>query len=160
MIRFNNNFNFCYIKDNSQVFTICKRHPFWRENNPLQQIYYTEPFVNRIPINTPENALLGFLTKRKCEEWIARINHNMSYAKTGINFNVGSSNVGIYDYNDFGYQASTTSINPSFQEDLRIHEFSLNDVKTISDAMRMPLLVVVSDKDNYFELFYYRKPIT
>jgi hypothetical protein len=145
------------------VFTICKRHPFWKDNNPLQQIYYTEPFVHRIPINTPENALLGFLTKRKCEEWIAKINHNIPYAKTNIHSNVGSSHVSIHeynDYNDFGYQSSMSSRNPSFQEDLQIHEFSLNDVKTISDAMRMPLLVVVSDKDTYFELFYYRKPIT
>ncbi len=132
MIRFHNNYHFCYIAEKSKVYTIGKssinsglvttKVPHRSLNQMLSTTqFYTVPFVSRVE-HEAVNVLYGFISKDACMEYISE---NMFLDTENIPF---------------------------------MFECDLADMKSVSKVLKMPLIIEVSKlmPNDHYELYFYR----
>lgn len=137
MIRYDRNFHFCYIPNNSKVYTLNKpiRTNINAHANPQKSLnyivattqFYTVPYISRID-NKPVNVLFGFISKDQCIEHLSAL---------GVDSD-GEEKV------DIPY----------------VVEYNLDDMKALSDILKLPLIVEVAKKYEHYELFFYKSAST
>lgn len=133
MIRYDRNFHFCYIPNNSKVYTLNKHI---RTNIPSHSKsqtslnylvattqFYTVPYISRVD-NSPINVLFGFVSKDDCIEHLSTLNF---------------------------HKEKTEQI-----DEPSVVEYDLNDMKALSDILKLPLIIEVAKKSEHYELFFYK----
>lgn len=135
MIRYDRNFNFCYIPPNSKVYTLNKpiRTSVSKAKSQKSLNYmvstmqfYTVPYISRID-NQSVNVLFGFLSRDECVQHLSSLGFSSDREeKHGFPFVV---------------------------------EYDLNDMKALSDILKLPLIVEVSKKYEHYELFFYKAAV-
>jgi hypothetical protein len=147
MIKLANNYSYRFMNDNVKVATICKRKTndtlivdFDKYRhvmmNPLRYTYYTEPVVGNDGVT--RNTLLAFRNKELCSNWMDTVKRNQVLTRETI--------TSVMD-----------DIPPpsAFDEKILFQEFSLSDVKSVSEELRLALMVVIDIHNNDYEVFYY-----
>lgn len=146
MIKLANNYTYRFIKDNVKVTTICRRktndtlivdfHKYKHViMNPLRYTYYTEPVVGNDGLT--RNTLLAFSNKELCSTWMD---------------NVMDNQVSKLDSDD------TPPPSP-FDDKILFQEFALSDVKSVSEELRVALMVVIDINENDYDVYYYNSKL-
>jgi hypothetical protein len=148
MIKLANNYSYRFIKDNVKVATICKRKTndtlivdFDKYRhvvmNPLRYTYYTEPVVGNDGVT--RNTLLAFKDTELCSKWMDNVKRSGEVLKPD------TINTVIDD------------IAPpsAFDDKIIFQEFSLYDVKSVSEELRVALMVVIDSRNNDYDVYYY-----
>jgi hypothetical protein len=148
MIRLVNNYSFRFLKEDAKVFAICRKKKKndtlvldvnSKQNviiNPLRYQYYTEPVVGRDGMT--RNTLITFSTMELSAMWKDKIS------------SVGDVNVEIP--NDLDSIAKTDCV---FDTELNEMAFPMYDMKSVSDDLRLALMVVLEMKNDKYEVFYH-----
>jgi hypothetical protein len=139
MIHLANNYNYRFLNDNTKVFTVTKQKQQLGRHiiqHPQRLHYYTEAYLSR-DNQEIRNALLGFAEHQKCVNWhgrICRVEKQIQYPKM---VDVNLDNIP------------------------EIRDFSLKDMKYMSDLLHMPLIVIISEdiNTNEYSVFYYRHKV-
>jgi hypothetical protein len=150
MIRFFNNYTYCYVDKNIKVYTICKVPNINNKvpTNQLRYTYFTEPFITRTNIE-PENVLIGFASKETCLQYKDKLEQNIIETESN---KLSIDNISSFKNGDLWKDLAPL-------DDLKhitIIEHNINDVKVISDGLKLPLIIEMSNKNDFYELFYYR----
>ncbi len=146
MIKLANNYSYRFLKDNVKVTTICKRKTndtlivdFDKYNhvimNPLRYTYYTEPVVGNDGLI--RNTMLAFRDKELCSSWM----------ENGKNIQLS--------------QLDKDDIPPPspFNDKILFQEFTLSDVKSVSEELRLALMVVIDINENDYDVYYYNSKL-
>jgi hypothetical protein len=140
MTRLTKDYNFGFIGDHTNVYTIVRRPlPRITKNvytpkltvNPLRYMYFTEPFESKFGHNK-ENVLLGFMYKQNCRLWLKRMMIDNIKSQTPP------------PYSDM------------YDERMTIRTHRLYELKSISNALHLPIVVLLDNNKTQHELFYYR----
>lgn len=153
MIKLANNYSYRFIKDDVKVTTICKQ----RTNdtliadfdkykhvmmNPLRYTYYTEPVVGNDGVI--RNTLLAFQNKQLCSDWLQSVKNNQQE-------HVKSNKV---------EDVQQLDVAPSlFDDKIFTLEFNLYDIKSVSEELRVALMVIIDIKDNDYDVYYYNSKL-
>ena len=143
MMHLANNFSYRYIKDDKNVFTICRHkaniipQTNGKTVSPLRFQYYTEPFTDKKGVIN--NALFAFSTPSLCYQWCKKIDKIRAIDDKLID------TMELFD------------LPPSSIEDSMISsiEMPLYDVKSISETLHLPLIVILSYQNEVFDVFYH-----
>ena len=149
MIKLANNYSYRFMKDNVKVSTICKRktkdtliidfdkcrHIIM---NPLRYTYYTEPVVGNDGMT--RNTLLAFKDKELCSYWMESTK-NLQLLQVEVTFNDDIPPPSPYD------------------EKILFEEFTLSDVKSVSEDLRVALMVIMDIKNNDYDVYYYNSKL-
>lgn len=154
MIRLANNYSYRFIKDNVKVTTICRRKTndtlivdFDRCNhvtmNPLRYTYYTEPVTGNDGVI--RNTLLAFQNEELCSDWLESVKKMQREQKELIKNVDDVQLLDIYP--------------PVFDDKILSVEFDLADIKSVSEELRVALMVVIDFKDNDYGVYYYNSKL-
>jgi len=146
MIKLSSNCSYRFIKDDTQVFTLCRvaktnKTLIADENinknlviNPLRNSYYSEPIIDRS--GTVRNTLIAFTDEDFCFIWKNKFTPMSELL-----------------------QAKAKSSEDLFSENITNICFTLGDIKAVSADLRMSLLVIIDakeiNKELNYEVFYY-----
>jgi hypothetical protein len=147
MIKLANNYSYRFMKDNVKVTTICKKKTndtlivdFERYShvimNPLRYVYYTEPVVGNDGIT--RNTLLAFKNTELCSSWMENVKMSQVSKLDTIN--------NVMD----DIPPPTT-----FDDKIIFQEFSLYEVKSVSEELRLALMVVININNTDYDVYYY-----
>lgn len=146
MIKLANNYSYRFLKDNVKVTTICKRKTndtlivdFDKYRhvvmNPLRYTYYTEPVVGNDGLT--RNTMLAFKDKELCSSWME---------------NVKSIQVSQLDKDDIPPPCP-------FDDKILFQEFTLSEVKSVSEELRVALMVIIDINENDYDVYYYNSKL-
>ena len=135
MIRYDKNFHFCYIPSNSKVYTL---------NKIIQnQASYNVPSYARIHRSLNHTiATMQFYTV----PYVSRIDNepvNVLFGFTSKDVCVEHLLTVVGDNEN-----DNNEFNPF------VVEYDLDDMKAVSDMLRLPLIVEVEQKNHHYELFF------
>ena len=152
MIKLANNYSYRFIRDDVKVTTICKRKTndtlildFNKYNhvimNPLRYTYYTEPVAGNDGVI--RNTLLAFQNTQLCSDWLESVKKSQQEELIK-----NDDNVQLLD------------VPPSmFDDKILSLEFNLYDVKSVSEELRVALMVIIDFKDNDYNVYYYNSKL-
>lgn len=153
MIKLVNNYSYRFIKDDVKVTTICKRKTndtlivdFDKYNhvmmNPLRYTYYTEPVVGNDGV--VRNTLLAFQNKQLCSNWLESVKKIQQEQL----IKSSADDVQLLD-------------NPPsmFDDKILPLEFNLYDIKSVSEELRVALMVIIDFKDKDYDVYYYNSKL-
>ena len=131
MIRYDRNFHFCYIPSNSKVYTL---------NKPIR------PYVSLHSHAKAQRSLNYMVATMQfyTVPYISRIDNQ----PINVLFGFASRNTCIEHLSTLGID---TEVNAPF-----VVEYDLNDMKALSDTLKLPLIVEVAKKHEHYELFFYK----
>lgn len=146
MMHLANNYSYRFIKDDTNVFTIsknpeCHRLPIAKKNvnKPVRNYkhhFYSEPYMNSQ--GHVNNSLLAFTSKDNCLIWQMKIKRmNKIFA------------------GNTSHQFEELDKSDEILSSHAILEVSLYDIKVISDAMQMPLIVILDSKDEQYDVYFH-----
>lgn len=153
MIKLANNYSYRFIRDDVKVTTICKRktndtliadfdkckHVMM---NPLRYIYYTEPVVGNDGV--VRNTLLAFQKKQLCSDWLQSVKNSQQEQ-------LKSSKI---------EDVQLLDVAPSlFDDKIVTLEFNLYDIKSVSEELRVALMVIIDIKDTDYDVYYYNSKL-
>lgn len=155
MLRLSENCSFKFLKDDAKIYALCRQsrhnHTLIADEtitknfviNPLRYSFYSEPVVDRKGV--VKNKMLLFANEDLCHVWRAK--YSFVNMQSHQQRSVGKlSNL----------DAPATD---NFSSDVSVLCFTLEDIKAVSEDMRMSLLVVIDGKeiDNtmHYEVFFY-----
>lgn len=153
MIKLANNYSYRFIRDDVKVTTICKRktndtliadfdkckHVMM---NPLRYIYYTEPVVGNDGV--VRNTLLAFQNKQLCSDWLQSVKNSQQEQ-------LKSSKI---------EDVQLLDVAPSlFDDKIVTLEFNLYDIKSVSEELRVALMVIIDIKDTDYDVYYYNSKL-
>lgn len=153
MIKLANNYSYRFIRDDVKVTTICKRKTndtlivdFDKYNhvimNPLRYTYYTEPVKGNDGVI--RNTLLAFQNQQLCSDWLESVKKNQQEQA-------------MKDSND---DVQLLDFPPSMlDETILTLEFNLYDIKSVSEELRVALMVIIDFKDSDYDVYYYNSKL-
>lgn len=154
MIKLAHNYSYRFIRDDVKVTTICKRKAkdtlvvdFDKQNhimmNPLRYTYYTEPVVGNDGIT--RNTLLAFQNKQICSDWLETVKKQQNEDQL-IAKNTDDDKL--------------LDISPSMLDDKILSlDLNLYDIKSVSEELRVALMVIIDFKDNDYDVYYYNSKL-
>ena len=140
------NYNYRYLRDDSKVFIVTKT-PDRQYVHPTSMHVYSEPFLSK-DNKTVRNALMGFTSYETCNDWYVRICNTQNITNDFIDELHPDDSVNNY----FLIQTP------------KITNVSLSDIKHTADVFSMPLMVIMSEKQDMnkgndikkeYDVFYY-----
>lgn len=152
MMHLANNYSYRFIKDDTNIFTICRRPvstlipPSHVQGVPpkyYNQHFYSEAYLDkRGQVN---NAILAFGSTDMCTMWQNKIDRLGTPNARSLLDNGLDITMDLPSSLELGMDIIDTKI-----------EVPLYDLKTISDAMHIPLMVIIDILDNNkYEVFYH-----
>lgn len=153
MIKLANNYSYRYIRDDVKVTTLCKRKTndtlvvdFDKYKhvmmNPLRYTYYTEPVVGNDGVI--RNTLLAFQNKQLCSDWLESVTKRQQEQ--------------LLKNNEDGVQLLDSP--PSmFDDKILSLEFNLYDIKSVSEELRVALMVIIDFKESDYDVYYYNSKL-
>lgn len=151
MLKLSQNCSYRFLNGNATVYTLCRRK-FQNDTliadvnvsnqlvfNPLRLGYYSEPVVDSK--GCVKNALIGFATNALCSSWKRKIVTN-------------------FDRNSKDFHGNVLDTVPTmFDDSISILSYKLEDVKAVSDGIKLPLVIILNEKTESqsceYEVFYY-----
>lgn len=152
MMHLANNYTYRYIKDDTSVYAICRSitgqthlpgavHGITPPIRNYTKAFYSEPFMNSN--GHVNNAVFAFIGHDVCRMWDDKLQRN------GI-LSIGM----LQDLEDIDRPAVNDQ-HPNNCASTNILEVSLHELKIITDAMQMPLMVVLEAQNDKYEVFYH-----
>lgn len=153
MIKLANNYRYRFIKDDVKVTTICKRKTndtlivdFDKYNhvimNPLRYTYYTEPVKGNDGV--VRNTLLAFQNTQLCSDWLESVKKSQQEQL----LNNSKDNNQLLD------------IPPSmFDDKIMTLDFNLYDIKSVSEELRVALMVIIDFTESDYDVYYYNSKL-
>lgn len=144
MLNLVGNYNYKFIKDDTQVFMLAKR-PVTQFFPSHKLFYYSEPYVTRDRQDT-RNALIGFKTIERCRSIQEKLRVQ----------NVDSVQIKSKDI----FEEIDKVEHPFTYEDIHIESLSLYDAKHMANSSRMPLFIIMDEQDGEYSVFYHKHKFT
>lgn len=152
MLNLSKNCSFKFLKDDAKIYALCrklKHNPTLIADeaimknlvlNPLRYSFYSEPVVDRKGV--VKNKMILFGNEELCHSWW--IKNNVNNKASSEDDTRSTLDGPIYD---------------SFGPDVSNISFTLQDIKAVSEDMRMSLLVIIDAKEvenaSHYEIFFY-----
>jgi len=162
MLHLANNYSYRFLRDDAKVFAICKKKKLYdtliinvndKQNaiiNPLRYQYYSEPVIGRDGVT--RNTLLSFANQELCSIWKDRL---IRHQNKLIDQDKDEDNKNKRHHKDLEDDTVDATYRDTFSNELNDIPFTLYDVKSVSDELRLALIVILDIRDNEYEIYYH-----
>jgi hypothetical protein len=168
MLHLANNYSYRFLRDDAKVFAICKKKKLYdtliinvndKQNaiiNPLRYQYYSEPVIGRDGVT--RNTLLSFANQELCSIWkdrLIRHQNKLIDQDKDKDKDKDEDNKNKHHYQDLEDDTADATYHDTFSNELHEISFTLHDVKSVSDELRLALIVILDMRDNEYEIYYH-----